>query len=493
LWRARWETADRAERAYRQVTEPPPPPGPTATRTPGRLSTVVRALVAAAVVLVTLTALRGSVPERPPAMTGLYNILLVPATWAGPEPPADLAGRLQSAIGNELRTWATATPSIEIRGPGHVPPMPAPSGGPAGAAGDAEPAFAVAADTYGADVVLRPRFRSVDGLLTTTMEIYIAERTLGETPEFVGRHDLGLTEPLDVVHENLSLNEHLAASTVLYLKAVVAFVRGLGDYARADFSSAENNFAVADREFDAVAGLPGDHRVRRAVVHMMLGNAVGAGDIARADQAAEHFRQALAEDPGYARAEVGLAESLRVAVTCTPEEPDPGRLNQAAGHYRAALARPAGGDPARRAFVEIKARLGLGLTDQCLSLTGAADRWAAADAEFAAVLRLAAGTPLRGTTARQARWLAAEARAGQALTALVSTRAYAVAAAGYEEALDMLAGIDVVRSTHLKREITLLRNLRYAYEQQARTADVARTDARIARAEQRLRMLPTGG
>jgi hypothetical protein len=135
-------------------------------------------------------------------------------------------------------------------------------------------------------------------------------------------------------------------------------------------------------------------------------------------------------------------------------------------------------DPAERLFLDMKARLGLGLAYQCLGLAGDAPGRKSSEAEFAEVLRLHRSTPLTGGTARQARWFAAEARAGQALNALAGGRPEA-AVTGYEQALVMLAGMDVVRD----REIVLLRNLRDTYTRLGRVAEATRTGQRITAVE----------
>nr|BFE74174.1 hypothetical protein GCM10020092_074750 [Actinoplanes digitatis] len=59
----------------------------------------------------------------------------------------------------------------------------------------------------------------------------------------------------------------------------------------------------------------------------------------------------------------------------------------------------------------MKARLGLGLTYQCLTAAGLGDRWADADAEFREVLRLHALGRLFDGNNRHSLLLAAEARA----------------------------------------------------------------------------------
>ncbi|MCA2214332.1 hypothetical protein [Jidongwangia harbinensis] len=467
-WRVRWDRAAAAE-AEHDATPPPVAVPARPAVPPARRGRTGRRLLVAAVALALVCALAGSVAPGPPPMTGLFNVVLAPYRWSGPGPLPAVAPRLQAAIRGELRTWSARTPSARTRGPERISRI------------DGEAGFAQVARAHGADVVLRPDFRAAGDGLTVTIEIFIAERTLGETPEFAGLHKLGLTEPADVIDGDLRLNEELAESTVHYLDAVVAFVRGLGAYGRGELSAAEEQFQLADRILATVERGPGGHRIRREVVHLMLGNTVGAADPARA---AVHFRRAAEDAPGYRRAEMGLAETARTTAHCRPGDRNRARLEEAIGHYRRALTMDPTVDPARAVFLDMKARLGLGLAYQCLSLAGAAPRWALAETEFGAVARLYHGARLDSGSARQARWFAAEARAGQALNALAGGRP-AAAATAYEEALGLLAGMDVVRPTFVERELVLLRNLRATYARLGRTADVARVDQRITAAERR--------
>ncbi|MEU8234555.1 hypothetical protein AB0C12_33625 [Actinoplanes sp. NPDC048967] len=473
-WRVEWERANRAEEACRDEPAPVvavvPPARPVRSR--------ARLIVAAVILLMTATALRASAPAGPGIMTGLYNIVLAPPAWSGAEPSTPLAERLQRSIDRELHAWAGAEPSVEIRR------LRQPPAGDS----DADTTLTTISVEHGADVVLRPAFRLAAGQLTITVEIFIADRTLGETPEFAGRHDISLTESADVVERNLSLNEGLTAAARHYLSAVVLFVRGLGAYAMADFPAAEKQFRRAGQEFDTVAETVGDQRIRRAVLNLMIGNAVGAQDPGRA---AEYFRRALAEDNGYRRAEIGLAEAVRVPVRCTPAGSDARRLRDAIDRYRRSLVMGRTGQSPPNPLLDMKAHLGLALATQCLSLAGTEGGWGRADAEFAEVLRLRPGAELTAAAARHARWLAAEARAGQALDALVGTRSYAEAAIGYEQALDILAGIDARRSVHLERALVFLQNLRFAYQRLDDAGATMRTDRRIADTERQLSALPT--
>ncbi len=452
-WRSRWEQT-RFWEGIPAINTPAP------VRRPG--PRWVRHVSVAAVLLLLVTALhRGAAPDPPP-MSGTYNIALAAPSATGGELGVRLAERLHRLLAAELDAWADTTPAVQVR------TVRIPGDGSARAV----------ARRHGADVVLQPVLRGDARTVTLSVGIEVAGRALGETPEFAGRHDLGTTEPVDVAERNPRVHERLAGSTLHYLEALMAFVRGLGDYTLGDFPAAERSLLTADRMF----GEAGAAGARRAVVHLMLGNAVGAQDLGRADEAAAHFRRALAEDPGYARTTLGLADALRVGVRCEPGAPGAGRLREAAGHYERSLA-VAGQQP----LLAAKAHLGLGLVDQCLSLIGADRRWCSANSHFANALRLTGSVTARGSAedARQARWLAAEARAGEALHAL-TWEEYGRAAARYEEALSMLGGIDVVRRSYLERELTFLRGLRLAYDRLGRPTELAATDRRISDTDRQL-------
>ena len=102
-------------------------------------------------------------------------------------------------------------------------------------------------------------------------------------------------------------------------------------------------------------------------------------------------------------------------------------------------------------------------------------------------MRLQAEGRLTGEAGRQALRLAAEARAGQALTAVrtaggtpaARSRGLAAAARGYEEALGMLGRIGITRPTLRTRELIFLRNLRDVYRAMGATAESRAVDERI--------------
>lgn len=491
VWRHLWTEATALEQAYRQkdgrkgwaaapagnspttaaVDQPEPveavgvAPGPPSDGFTVRRALPFRAMAAAAVLALILGLVGASVPPAWPQMTGLYNILLAPFASSGPEPEPRVASRLQAVLFKDLKAWSDEVAAIQLRGPEHVEAIPPHPGS------DRGQALQKVARDHDADVLVAGRLHSANGLLTVEIELFLTDRTFGEAPEFVGIHHISLTEPADVLARNLRINEELTEATVHYLKAAVAFVRGLGDYALDDFTGAESKFMTAQAEFDLVDKVPGHHEVRRDVLYLLLGNTVGRGDKARLGEAADYYRLALSQNPSYTRARIGLAEATRAAAGCEPGQTQAGPLNLAAEHYRHALTGD-DSDEASQALLRMQARLGLGVTYQCLTIAKLGDHWADADAEFREVLRLHATSRLAGGDARYSLRLAAEAKAGQALAAFLTADqpdaarygGYQAAAAAYEEALRLLDRIDVVRPTNLKRELVYLGNLRSVYE-----------------------------
>ncbi|GIF75468.1 hypothetical protein [Asanoa siamensis] len=491
-WRSRWDEAGRQERAHREPPEPVPPVPPVSpalTVSPGLPDEVERprarqrAAGVALVVLLALSLLGGGAVPPLPRMTGLYNVVVTPFASSGAAERSRLPDALQHTLTRELRAWSEGVPAVQLRGPTGVRAADGP---------DRVAALRAIADRHSADIVVAGRVDAAGDRVTITVELFLAERILAETPELVGVHEISVTEPADVLDRNPAINEQLAADTLDYVAGVVAFLRGLGDYATDDFTGAEAQFRTSAARFTAT----GQRTVRMETVHLMLGNTIGRGAPDRFAAAADFYRRALAANPGYVRARVGLAEAERVASGCG----DRPALERAVDGYRAALTAGTDAGDLDPTLAALKARLGLGLAYQCLTLAGGGDHWAAAQAAFEAVLAGYAAPP---AAPRQRLPLAAEARAGQALTAYLTADkpetaarygGYPAAVDAYEEALALLARVDVVRPTHVRRELVLLRNLAAVHERMGAPDRAAEVEDRIGRAEARLEStLRSGG
>jgi tetratricopeptide (TPR) repeat protein len=447
-------------------------------------------VLAATVGLALLSGSATAVPPRPePPMTGLFNVLVVPFATGGPPPAATAtaADRLQARLLGPLRRWSSGVPGLGMRV----------LGGPVGESSGGAPARAGALDRlarrHGADLVLAGRVGAAGQGLTISVDLFVTERTLGETPEFVGLHTMSITEPGDILAGNWQLSDRLADGVLHHVEGIVGFTRGLGEYALDDFPAATRWFIAAEAHFEAAGSSPAGrspaNRIAgREVVDLMLGNAIGRTDIRRAGEAERRYRHALAINPSYHRALIGLAESSRAAAHCDGRRPDAVPLRRSLTAYGAALAvldRP--GHAVDQTLLEMKARLGLGLAYLCLSLSVRPDRWAQAMTELSEVVRLQRATRLSAPGTRHGLRLAAEAEAGIALTALLTGRygGYPAAAAAYRRALASLAAIDVVRPTNLDRRRVYLCNLRSVYRKLGDPAAIADVDRLIAETDRR--------
>jgi tetratricopeptide (TPR) repeat protein len=473
-WRRAWDEADLRERAQRSmpaVAGPPPgpppePPAPSAVPARGRPPVVRPAAALLLVPALILTTMAGAdaTPKLPAPMTGLYNILVAPFSLSPAPAENGPAVALQHTLVRQYDDWARSEPAVQTRGPAGIE-----AAAPAGD-GLREAALNRLAAQHRADIVLTGRQETAGDRWTIVIEILLTDRVFGETPEIVGRHEIQLDEPADVVRGNVEVTRRLAEDALRHLKAVVTFVRGLGAFALEDYRTAEREFRAAAGEL--VAG-------GSEVAQLMLGNTLGRAG--RPAEAAAAFRAALAQAPGYARARVGLAEALRTGAGCDRDGAAGPALRQAIDNYETAI--PARGD----ALLAMKARLGLGLAHQCLSIAAGENGWSEANAQFGAVLRTQAAVGLTEEAGRQALRLAAEARAGQALTAYltagrgdaVTMRGLSGAALAYEDAIALLDRIGVARPTVRDRKLVFLRNLHGVYEAMGATADLRAVEARI--------------
>jgi hypothetical protein len=497
VWRSRWDDANTRELAHRagQAPSEVKPSTPTAriaasipeqSERPADPSSSRRPTLTAiaSIVLLTLGLLGGDAVPPTAGMSGLYNILIAPFTVSGAMGQSRLPAALQYAMTSELRLWAQSEPAIQLRGPDGVDVVAEP---------DRLGALRSTAVAHGADIVIAGRMEPAGDRLTVAVELFLDERIVEETPELAGVHEISVTEPADVLDRNPAINERLLHDARDKVAGVVAFVRGLGDYALDDYAAAEDDFRAAAAKLAA----PGRQITGVETVHLMLGNTIGRGDHTRLHVAADQYRTALAVHPSYPRALIGLAEAMRAGTSCAPGVADDAMLDRATEGYRAALATGndvKGLDPT---LLALKARVGLGLTLQCRTIAGLGNHWAAADAEFGQVLHIYEEPQSTGVNTRQRLRLAAEARAGQALTAFLTAErsagshfgGYPAAAQAYEDALALLHRVDVVRPTNLRRELTLLRNLKSVYQRLSASTRTAEVDNRITHTEAQLAAL----
>ena len=467
-WHEWWISAAEQERCAGPAPEPvPAPPTGIAAMPPPAPDRRRRRVLAVAVLAMSLAAvvlIRTDAAPPPSPMTGLFNVVAVPFDGG------DIAPAFPDALFGRLADWARGSSTTRVRGPGRIAPM--------AARADREAALARIAARHGADVVVTGEVRADGDRVTVVVDIFAGARTLEGIPEFAGRHVVSRTEPGDVFRRNLAVHEKLADAALRHLDALTAFVRGLGDYALDDYTAAEKEFVRAERLWRD-AGTP------PAALHLMLGNTVGRAGVHRAGEAAGWFRRALRAAPAYGRAELGLAEALRVTATCEPgDDRQRDILREALDRYGTVLA-ARWTDRDARVTAHMKARLGLGLTHQCLILAGLADRGPAADEHFRQVLSLQAAVPAGGAPRRHGLRLAAEAYAGLALNAFLEGD-HRTAARDYEAALRSLRAVDAVRPSNVERELVFLRQLWSAYRAAGEEERMRDAERRTAQALQRL-------
>ena len=379
-WRADWERAARAERTPYPPITPAPSAVPRARR--GRRTRPLLFLPIVLLVILTVAGLRVGRPVSAPPMTGLFNVLLAAPERTGAVPAT--ADRLHALLEGDLRAWSAGTSAVQVRIPEHASP------------GD----LRTLADQQNADVVLRPVLSEDDGGRSlTAVEIYLAGRALGGTPEYAGVYRLGLLEPPGF---HPGVTGDVRPAVLSYRNAVLSVVRGAGAYAYGDLAAAESHFAGAGDELRLV-GDSGERPVGRATADLLLGIARAAQDPARA---VEPLERAAAEDP---RAHVALGAAMSALVRCDhPSSDVAGRLSDADAHYERFLRRPPDEGPG---LLDMTARYNLGRNAECQGRAGLAGAWQRAEREYAEVLRLRETTRLTGASARQATVLAEKARA----------------------------------------------------------------------------------
>lgn len=228
-----------------------------------------------------------------------------------------------------------------------------------------------------ADVVLYGNIHS--GTATTTLlpEFYLAAHVVDQVADLAGQYELG--EPLGGPGSfgspvaQLQLREQLEARS----PALAQFVIGLSYLAVNQAEKALEHFQAA-----AQSGGWQDEQGKELVYQFLGNTALQMNDLDGADG---YFKQALALDPEYARAQLGVALVIfqRARSACTREQVDETAIRAAmAGFDRALHARH---QPAR-SDIAIKARYLNSRAALCLSLAGVEDDWAQAQQGFRGVI-----------------------------------------------------------------------------------------------------------
>jgi tetratricopeptide (TPR) repeat protein len=281
------------------------------------------------------------------------------------------------------------------------------------------------ADNAHADIVIAAKL-VVGGRSVVAPELYLSSRKLLGAYELSGYHQLSPVSINGEPDSNPAAARDLRDGLVQRARGIARFIVGLG------FAD-EHRFAQADREFKAAMPDWNDKAERR-LVYLFLGNV--AGKKGQLSLAQRYYRNALATDPTYGRAQLGLAEVAlqRARGDCGHRGVRPNGLRATIGRYQAALRLPH--EPG--ADIAPKVALGLGRTYLCMSQAGIATQWVDAQVQFANVVE----TYRRGN--QHIYDLTAEAYAGLGYTAYLPARDQADAegefrraAEAFEHAIEM--------------------------------------------------------
>lgn len=311
-----------------------------------------------------------------------------------------------------------------------------------------------------ADVIVYGNLRRDDGWVTLVPEFYIADRLLIDAEELVGQHTWGA----EIVEwgdpENMRAMESVRHRLLERTRALAQFVFGLRYYS-------DDHFDVAARYFEAAEAIEGwDDEV----LYQFLGNTAGhLGDL---DTAQWFYEQALERNPGYARAQLGIAEVLfqrSMGQSCEEPPASVEGLYQSIDLYRSAL--QATDQPASSA-IGAKVALSVGRIYLCLSLAGVGDHWLEAERELrSAIEQYDAGS-------ERARDLAAEAYGALGIIA-APTEGDPDSGTRFRQAADMyIHAIELSR--HPSRVAHFYRMLGYMYE---RLNELDHADSAYARAK----------
>jgi tetratricopeptide (TPR) repeat protein len=219
-----------------------------------------------------------------------------------------------------------------------------------------------------------------DNATSVTPEFYVAPGGMRNAEELTGHFAFGspISVPGDAASDAVARRD-LRRHTAARAHALVQFMLGLGAYRANQLNDATAAFAAAEK----TGGW--DARDGKEVLYLFTGNT--AGRLGHYNAARRAYALALELNPGYARAQLGLAEiSLHQAARdCTPGGADLPGLRRSVAMFeevRTAADQPPLSD------VPTKAAFQLGRAYSCLSQAGAGDQLrTAAKEQFDLVIR----------------------------------------------------------------------------------------------------------
>jgi tetratricopeptide (TPR) repeat protein len=235
------------------------------------------------------------------------------------------------------------------------------------------------AEDIGADIVVYAILNESNSVASATPEFFLTGHHLVvNAPELIGQYQLG-TPVEQAGRFSADINARRAVRSVLLHRAdgLVHLILGLSYYGARDYGTSISIF----NEIETLRLIGVDDGAE--ILHLFIGNAAGrAGDLDLAESA---YRRALEVDPEYARAQVGLAETVfqRSHNDCVPGNADANGVRRSLDMYLGAL--DADHQPVR-SHVEEKVALGAGRAYLCLSMAGIDDHWASAREQLSQVV-----------------------------------------------------------------------------------------------------------
>ena len=349
----------------------------------------------------------------------------------------ELANDVYAAVDSVAQELRAAGFDVEVRPPALTRRVEGPDS-PTRAA-DAQ----ALADSMAADLLIYANLQATENGTVLQPEFYLSNRKLPFAEELGGQYEFGRPlEAGDDVARNIVAAQLLTDSMKKRANALAKFAIALGYLALDRISEAQDYFAQSEQSGGWVSA---DGRSQgQEILRLFQGNAaLRQGQL---EAAAGHFSAALAAEPRYARARLGLG-LVKAALAsgggaCQAGKVDPAGLRAAENEYKDALLN---GSLPPLADVPTKGALVLGRLFACISVAQVDDRWADAQRQYGKVLDdYQNGDPAAKTRLRN---LAAEAHADLALLKMNTagkdwTGAYREAASAYGQASDLTRRLD---------------------------------------------------